>query len=101
MGICVAVLARGLVEQHAGRSIRCQTLHDELGRAERYVARRQTNVDEQREIVASLTREGKDARIAMQILAQFEEALALFIADRDRLRSLAAGLGVKLPAPTG
>ncbi len=63
-------------------------LREHLALAERHVAEGERVVARQREIVAELERDGHDAAAAQarQLLAQFEELLALHVADRDRLR---------------
>jgi hypothetical protein len=40
----------------------------------------------QRETLAERQREGHDAKAARELLRQFEEVLAMHVADRDRLR---------------
>ena len=58
---------------------------DHLAKAERHVDEGHRHVAHQREIVASLERDGNDTTQARALLAQFEELQAMFIADRDRL----------------
>ncbi len=63
-------------------------LREDLALAERHVADGERVVARQRAIVAELERDGHDATAAQarQLLAQFEELLALHVGDRDRLR---------------
>ncbi len=63
-------------------------LQQHLALAERHVVDSQQTVARQREIVAQHDRDGPDpaAQDARRLLAQFEELLAIQIADRDRLR---------------
>jgi hypothetical protein len=62
------------------------TLQDRLAAAERHVAEAERHVAAQREFLAQLQREGHDTAQAKRLLEQFEEVLAIHIADRDRLR---------------
>jgi hypothetical protein len=52
---------------------------------ERHLAEAEHQVANQRELVAALERDGQ-ADQPTKVLAQFEEVLAMYIADRDRLR---------------
>jgi hypothetical protein len=61
-------------------------LEDQLAAAERHLVEAERHVAFQRELVAQLEREGHDAAQATRLLAQFEEVLAMRIADRDRVR---------------
>jgi len=61
-------------------------LQDRLAAAVRHVAEAERHVASQREVVAQLEREGHDTAHAKQLLEQFEEVLAIHVADRDRLR---------------
>jgi hypothetical protein len=60
---------------------------DHLQQAERHVAEGERHLARQKEIVAELPGDGHDARAARALLAQFEDLLALHIADRDRIRA--------------
>ncbi len=60
-------------------------LFDHLARAERQVAEGERHVATQRELVAKLGRDGHDTEQARLLLKQFEDLLALHVADRDRL----------------
>ena len=53
--------------------------------AELRVQRGQRNIDRQHEIVSALERADQDATIAKALLKIFEKALAIHVADRDRL----------------
>ena len=61
-------------------------LEDHLAAAERHLAEAECQVANQREHVAQLERDGQDTAQSIQLLAQFEEVLAMHIADCDRLR---------------
>jgi len=63
-----------------------QLWQEHLAQAERHVAQGQQHVTRQRRVIAELECDGHDAKAARQLLKQFEEMLALHIADRDRLR---------------
>jgi hypothetical protein len=64
-----------------------QMLTEQLARAERHVHDGMDKVLRQGELIAELERTGHDSRQAKTALVQFEGMLALFIADRDRLRA--------------
>jgi hypothetical protein len=53
--------------------------------AEMRVQRGQSRLDRQREAVAVLERADQDATKAKRLLKIFEKALAIHVADRDRL----------------
>jgi hypothetical protein len=53
--------------------------------AEMRVQRGQRRLDHQREAVAALERADQDATKAKRLLKIFEKALAIHVADRDRL----------------
>ena len=54
--------------------------------AEMRVQRGQRRLDRQREAVATLERADRDATMAMRVLKILEKALAVHVADRDRLK---------------
>jgi hypothetical protein len=58
--------------------------------AELRVQRGQRRLDHQREAVAALERADQDATKAKRLLKIFEKALAIHVADRDRLAKRAA-----------
>ena len=60
-------------------------LQRHIGEAESRIQRGQRNIDIQREAVAELERASQDATIAKALLALFEKALAVYVADRDQL----------------
>jgi hypothetical protein len=63
-----------------------QTGHiDSLAEAEAYVAGGEHHIRQQRELVAELEREGRDATAARNLLAIFEDLRKQYIAERDRL----------------
>src|SRR5262249_52550475 len=64
--------------------------------AEARVAQGERTVAHQRRIVAELDGEGHDSRMARELLTQFQELLALHVADRDRLLK---ELGRETPKP--
>jgi predicted RNase H-like nuclease (RuvC/YqgF family) len=53
--------------------------------AEMRVQRGQRRLDRQRESVAALERADRDAKMAKRVLKILEKALAVHVADRDRL----------------
>ena len=53
--------------------------------AESRIQRGQRNIDIQREAVSELERDNQDATIAKALLALFEKALAVYVADRNQL----------------
>jgi hypothetical protein len=53
---------------------------------ERHLAEAERHVAYQRERVAQLEREGSDNTLPTELLKQWEEALAMHLADRDRIR---------------
>jgi len=57
-----------------------------LEQAERHVAEGERHVVRQRELAAELKRDGRDFRLAIEVLHQFEQTQELQVADRDRLR---------------
>ena len=61
------------------------TLKQHLEDAELRVRRAQRRLDRQREAVAALERAGQDAAKAKRFLGLLEKALAIHVADRDRL----------------
>jgi hypothetical protein len=65
---------------------------DHLAMAERHVAQGEGHVARQRELVAQLERDGHDTDSSLQLLNQFEDLLAIHIADRDRLKAELAKL---------
>ena len=60
-------------------------LQRHLEEAESRIQRGQRNVDIQREAVSELERDNQDATIAKALLRMFEKALAVHVADRERL----------------
>jgi hypothetical protein len=65
-------MKRALVQRH-------------LEEAESRIQRGLRNVDHQRKTVSDLERENQDATIAKALLRMFEKALAVHVAERDRL----------------
>jgi hypothetical protein len=61
-------------------------LEDHLAATEQQLAEVERHVGYQCELVAQLEREGHDAAQATQLLKEFEELLAMHIAERNRLR---------------
>jgi hypothetical protein len=57
-----------------------------LEATERHLAEAGRQVANQRERVAQLEREGRDNTLPTELLKQWEEALAMHLADRDRIR---------------
>lgn len=66
---------------------------EHLAQAERHIAQAEKTVARQREIVAELRRDGHDTMLAQSLLKEFEELLALHVADRERLRREVAAEG--------
>ena len=60
-------------------------IREHLAQAERHVSEGERHVARQREIVATLERDGHDTVAARATLTQFEELQAMHVADRDRL----------------
>jgi hypothetical protein len=64
-----------------------ELLEKSLAEADRRIAEAERHVANQLEFVARLERDGRDPTQGMQLLQQFEEMLAMHVADRDRLRN--------------
>ena len=60
-------------------------LQERLGQTERNVSEAKWHIDCMRELVRELQR-GGDLRLAKNVLRQFEERLAAYIDERNRLR---------------
>jgi chorismate synthase len=60
-------------------------LRRHLEEAESRIQRVQGSVDHHREAVSTLERDGQDPTVAVALLRVFEKALAVHVADRDRL----------------
>jgi hypothetical protein len=58
---------------------------DSLTEAEAYVAKGEDHIRQQRELVAELEQEGRDAGVARNLLAIFEDLQKQYIAERNRL----------------
>jgi hypothetical protein len=63
-----------------------QLWQEHLALAERPVTEAEHHVNRQRQVIADLERHGHDTESARYLLSQFEEMLAIQVADRDRLR---------------
>ena len=61
------------------------TLRNHLAVANRHVAGGNRIVINQRQLVDQLAADGHDTRDARALLARFEDLLALYLSDRDRL----------------
>jgi hypothetical protein len=61
-------------------------LRGHLERAERHVAEGHEHVRRQRILIDELERDGHDSTQARELLARFEDALALHLKDLERLR---------------
>jgi hypothetical protein len=63
-------------------------LEAHLAQADRHIAKGEENIARQRETLSELERDGHvdAARRARDLLAQFEDTLAMYVADRDRIR---------------
>jgi hypothetical protein len=66
-------------------SLRAAALRDYLATADRHLASGNRVVIQQRQLVDELAHDGHDTREAVALLARFEELLAIFLSDRDRL----------------
>jgi hypothetical protein len=60
-------------------------LQERLEQTERNVSEAKWHIDCMRELVRELQR-GSDRRLATNVLGQFEQRLATYIGERDRLR---------------
>ena len=69
------------------------TLKQHLEDAELRAERAQHRLDRQREAIAALERAGQDAAKAKRYLRILEKALAIHVADRDRLTKQLADRG--------
>jgi|HubBroStandDraft_6_1064221.scaffolds.fasta_scaffold2197520_1 hypothetical protein len=69
------------------------TLKQQLEDAEQRVQRAQDRLDRQREAVTTLERAGRDTAKAKRYLRLLEKALAIHIADQDRLTKQLADPG--------
>jgi len=61
-------------------------LEDYLAATERLLAEVERHVGYQRELVAQLEHDGHDTAQATRLLKEFEEVLAVHIAERNRVR---------------
>jgi hypothetical protein len=61
-------------------------LRKHLGKAESYVGGGQRRLSRQRRIVSNLERGGRDSRSPRDLLRLFENILAVYLPQRDRLR---------------
>jgi hypothetical protein len=62
-------------------------IQDHLNQAERHIADGERHLSNQRALIAELEHDGHDTSAAKSLLRQFEELQALYVADRDRLRT--------------
>jgi hypothetical protein len=74
---------------------RTHLCREHLTQAERHVATSRRNVEQQREIVVALARDGRATETAIRLLRQFEALLDLHVQDRERLRSELAYASLK------
>ena len=68
-------------------------IQEHLELANRHVADGEKHVARQKQILAELEREGHDPEQARELLAVFEETLAIYVADRERLERELASAG--------
>jgi hypothetical protein len=61
-------------------------LQERLEQTERNVSEARWHIDCMRELARELQRGGSDLRLAKNVLRQFEQRLATYIGERDRLR---------------
>lgn len=69
------------------------TLERHLVMAEGHVRSGAEHLAQQREIVAKLERDGRDTKIASDLLRTFEEMQDMHVADRDRIAAEIDALG--------
>ena len=62
-------------------------IEERLAMAERHITVGESHIARQRELVAELDQNGRDAAEAVKLLGLFEATQALHVADRDRLRA--------------
>ena len=60
----------------------------QLAQAEAHIAQGERTIARQQAIVAALERHGHDASFAGELLTQFRQIQALYVADRDRIRRI-------------
>jgi hypothetical protein len=63
------------------------TLIQHLIEAESLVSLADVIVAQQRQLITDMERDGLDTKLALSLLAEFEEYLSQEIADRDRLKA--------------
>jgi hypothetical protein len=63
---------------------RAMTL-EHLEQARRHVAEGERHIAHEREIIAEKERDGHDTSTSKQLLDQFEQIYAMYVAERDRL----------------
>ncbi|HEY1891029.1 MAG TPA: hypothetical protein VGG63_11520 [Steroidobacteraceae bacterium] len=68
-------------------------LKDHLAQAERHIATGERTLDQQRELIRDLERDGHDARSARALLESFEQLQTLHFADRERILDELAAAG--------
>jgi hypothetical protein len=68
------------------------TLIKHLIEAESLVSLADVIVAQQRQLIADIERDGLDTKLALRLLAEFEEYLLQEIADRDRLKAELAAM---------
>jgi len=81
---CARELVRGATNGQA-TDMAPTVLIDSLAEAEAYIIRGERHIRQQRELVAELEREGRDATAARKLLAIFEDLRRQYLAERDRL----------------
>ena len=68
------------------------TLIQHLIEAESLVSLADVVVAQQRQLISDMERDGLDTKLALRLLAEFEEYLLHEIADRDRLKAELAAM---------
>jgi hypothetical protein len=66
------------------------TILDDLAMVSRHVTGGEQIIARQRELVAQLERDGRDASDAKRLLLQFQDAQSLHVAHRERLEKALA-----------
>jgi hypothetical protein len=59
---------------------------EQLRRADQHVADGERHITQQRQLIAKLEQDGHDTKMAIELLATFEQLQATHIAHRDRIR---------------
>jgi hypothetical protein len=88
---------RGKVDGWEPSEVKRATLEERLAEAEQFIAEGKIHVKAQRAMVKKLATDGCDTEQARHILKTLQDTLALFIEDRDRLKSELSGGKLRSP----